>query len=933
MSTDLIKEYVNRSSWRIKSNANWNYSFSGLQSHIAGTILAKDALAHYGKIGKKHMDGSYHIHNLDAGIYGRYCNGNDLLGLLQRGLINVGGVTAKPAKHFSSCCDQITNFTYLMTGEFAGAQGWRDIDILLAPFIQHDGLNENNVKQELQQLIWNMSFNLRPGYQSPFVNFTFGLRPSKYYKELPVIIGGEIQKDLYSDFQDEIDIINNAFLDIMIEGPGDGKPFTFPLPTINITKDFKWDSEISNKIFSLASKWGSPYFSNYINTDLSEEDSLSMCPISGKERILIKSNNSNRFEFAEISCLGGFKNNGNANYEIYSNGKFIRGKFKKYNNQNMFKITLTNGHTITTTSEHLNFIMRNISSEAEVISTSDLNDTMYLPYSLIEYDGEGGIEELGFLVGCYAGDGCLEKNRIIFSLNLDDEKEGMIKKLIDISKKYFGSSHTIRYAKSSKLVTLSISSVSAVEYCKDFVKNKGRDKYYSPNIFGMSKEFRRGVLCGHIATDGSRRDGTISTSSIRMVECLNMLSATLGTTTRININNNIGRFSNYPNYSVYIYKSDRNSYGDSWFKKDNKMWFKIKNIKKSKKGSAYCFEVINDEPMFTVGTTGILTHNCRLRLNLEEVQRVSGGIWNFGANTGSLAVFTVNMPRIGYLSNGDEKKFFIILDKMLEDGKEYLLMKKECTAKGTKLGLFPMTNAYIGNKLAKTYFLTIGINGLNECSVNFCGEDILTNVNWCEEVLKHIAQRVLEFQQESGQLFNFEATPGEGCSYSLARLDAEKLPGIFTQGTEKAPYYTGSSLIPSHIEIGILDALEHQERLQKHYTGGTVFHIDMGDDAGCGPDGVRDMIRATCTNRTLPYITWSPSYGVCQTHGKQLGKVKCCSKSEIYSRVVGYYRSVDRWNIGKREEFSQKKFFKQMKPEDLKPIPHHLDEKGDVVIE
>jgi len=601
--TDLIKEYVKQSSWRSKSNANWNYSFSGLQSHIAGTILAKDALGHYGKIGRKHIDGAYHIHNLDAGIYGRYCNGNDTLGLLQRGLYNPSGVSSKPARHFSTALDHIVNMTYILTGEFAGAQAWRDMDILLAPIVAKDGLSYDDVKQEMQEMIWSFSFPMRPSFQTPFVNLTFGLKPNKYYTELTPIIGGTpiTTGDTFADFQDEIDMINHAFLDIMIDGPGDGKPFTFPLPTYNIGKTFDWDSDISNKIFELASKWGTPYFANYINSTMNEEDALSMC--------------------------------------------------------------------------------------------------------------------------------------------------------------------------------------------------------------------------------------------------------------------------------------------------------------------------------------------CRLRLNLKEVQRVCGGIWNFGANTGSLAVFTVNMPRIGYLSNGDERKFFTILDKMLEDGKEYLLLKKECINKGTKLGLFPMSNVYIGAKLNRTYFLTIGINGLNECSVNFCDEDILTNVDWCEKVLAYIAQKVLKFQQESGQLFNFEATPGEGCSYSLARLDAEKLPGIFTQGTDKAPYYTGSSLIPSHLEIGILDALKHQEQLQRHYTGGTVFHMDMGDDAGCGANGIKNIIRATCTNNSLPYITWSPSYGVCPVHGKHLGKDKCCDKVEIYSRVVGYYRSTDRWNIGKKEEFSQKKFFKQMRPEDLKQIPYHLDEKGDVVVE
>ena len=166
----LIKEYIEESTWRTKANANYNKSFSGLQSYITGTVLARDAITKLGRIGKQHLSGAYHLHNLEGGIYSKYCNGNDLLTLLQRGLINVGSVSAKPAKHFNTALDQIVNYTYLLTGEFMGAQAWRDLDILLAPFVDQDQLNYDQVKQEIQQLIWNLSFNLRPGYQSPFTN-------------------------------------------------------------------------------------------------------------------------------------------------------------------------------------------------------------------------------------------------------------------------------------------------------------------------------------------------------------------------------------------------------------------------------------------------------------------------------------------------------------------------------------------------------------------------------------------------------------------------------------------------------------------------------------------------------------------------------------------------------------------------------------------
>ncbi len=573
----IIDEYIKKSTWRINSNSNTNFSFSGLQSHIAGTALSKYSLDKLGKIGKRHLNGDYYLHDLSSSVFGPYCCGHDLLNLLQKGLINVGGVTAKPPHHLSTAMNQMTNFTFLMTGEFAGANAFSYPDVLLAPFIRKDNLNYDEVKQGIQEMIWNFSFNLRPGFQSVFVNLTMGLRPPKFYKDMPPIIGGELMKDYtYSDFQPEIDLFNNALLDIMIEGPGHNQPFSFPLLTYNITKDFNWDSKISDKIFEYASKWGGPYFSNYISTDLSEDDALSLC--------------------------------------------------------------------------------------------------------------------------------------------------------------------------------------------------------------------------------------------------------------------------------------------------------------------------------------------CRLKINLKEVQQFSGGTWSMGNNTGSLAVWTCNMPRLGYLANGNEKKFYRLLDSLLDDGKNYLLQKKEWIKKGMDYGLFPMTSTYIGDKLFKNYFLTFGINGLNECSMNFCEKNIVENAEWCENVLRHISEKVLGYQAETKQLINLEEVPGESCSYSLAKSDRERFSDIFTQGTEEAPYYTSASQIPYNVEMNLIDALKHQERFKKHYTGGSVFHIDSGEYAS--PESVKQLIKKICYNTTIPYFDWNPSYVVCDEHGKTFGKELCCKKGQIINRVVGYMRPVNKFNVGKKQEYKEKKFLR-----------------------
>lgn len=576
----VIDEYVNKSTWRLNSNANWNFSFSGLQSAISGKALALDAIEKFGTFGKKHKDGSYHLHNLEGGVYGRYCSGNDLMKLLQGGLYNPAGVSAKPAKHLGTAIDHIINMTYMLTGEWQGAQAWSHMDILLAPYVRRDRLTQDEVQQEMQRLIWSFSFPMRPNFQSPFTNLTFGLRPNKYFKNLTPFAGDKIYKNVgYDDFQPEIEMIDKAFLDVMIEG-ANGTGFPFPLPTFNITKDFKWNNvsdpeTVEYKIFDLAAKWGSPYFSNYVSTNISEEDMLSMC--------------------------------------------------------------------------------------------------------------------------------------------------------------------------------------------------------------------------------------------------------------------------------------------------------------------------------------------CRLRIDTSQIQRVSGGIWAFGNNTGSLAVFTINMSRLGYLSRGNEVRFYKLLDRQLEDAKNYLLLKKKYVSEGKDIGLFPMTNHYVDKKILETYFLTVGHNGLNECSVNFSGLDILENETWCAEVLKYMRNKVFEMQTSSGQLFNFEATPAEGCSYSLARIDREKFDDIFTQGTPEAPYYTGNSMIPMNTDINVDRALKNQENLQQHYTGGCIFHIDEGVEYS--PKAVANYIRRVCSNYTLPYVTWSPTLSFCPDHGKTYGNA-CCDKAEVQTRVVGYFRPVSRFNIGKKQEFTEKKFLK-----------------------
>ena len=559
-------------------------------------------------------------------------------------------------------------------GNSAGAQAFSNFDTLLAPFIKYDNLDYKEVKQVMQEFLFGLAVPTRVGFQTPFTNITMDLECPDYIKNEPVVIGGIYQEENYGEFQEEMDMLNRAFAECMLEGDADGRVFTFPIPTYNITKDFDWNNPKLDLIWEMTAKYGIPYFSNFVNSDMKPEDARSMCPLSGDEKVLIKSSRGRDLEYSEIRNI--FRGRSKKEeYEIYSDGKFVKGKFNEFKNQKMIKVILENGHEIKMSEEHLNFVIDKFDGNKKILSGKKLTNEMYLPYSLNKFEGEGGNKEIGFFIGAYAGDGSFDRDTsVVFSLE-NQHKKWLIKKISDIGKKYFGAHSSVIEHKNSKLVTLKIHSRAAVGLCKDFVEGIKREKHYKARLFSMGIDFRDGVLEGHYATDGVNRN-RIYTSSKKMVESLNMLAATLGTTTCIYKDKREGRLGEEPNYSVLVYKLNGKNYGKIWFKKHNKTWMKIKKIKSIKNSTAYCFEVKTGEPIFTIGTTGILTHNCRLRLDQKELRKRGGGL--FGANplTGSIGAVTINLPRIGFTS-GTEEEFLEKLGRLMELAKESLEIKRK----------------------------------------------------------------------------------------------------------------------------------------------------------------------------------------------------------------------------------------------------------------
>jgi anaerobic ribonucleoside-triphosphate reductase len=594
-SADLVDQYLEMEDWRVKENSNMSYSLQGLNNYLSSTVVAKYWISRIypPNIADAHFSGDMHIH--DLGVLGAYCVGWDLKDLLVSGFGGVSGkIESKPAKHFRTALGQAVNFFYTLQGEAAGAQAFSTFDTYLAPFIHYDKLSLKDVEQALQEFFFNMNVPTRVGFQTPFTNVTLDLTVPDFMKDENVVVGGQVMSSAYGDMQEEMEMFNTAFAQVMSQGDSKSRVFTFPIPTYCVTKNFDWDSPVAEKIFQVTAKYGVPYFSNFINSNMKPEDVRSMC--------------------------------------------------------------------------------------------------------------------------------------------------------------------------------------------------------------------------------------------------------------------------------------------------------------------------------------------CRLRIDNRELAKRGGGF--FGANplTGSIGVVTLNLPRIGYLAK-DEDEFFERLGRMMETAKESLETKRKVLEGFTELGLYPYSRRYLGGvkeqhgKHWRNHFSTIGIVGLNEAILNLFGVSIASaeGTDFAVRVLSFMREKLVEFQQQTDHMYNLEATPAEGTSYRLARIDKKKYPDIIVADEKNAkagfePFYTNSSQLPVDFEGDLFEALEHQDRLQPLYTGGTVFHVYLGERLHSWR-AAADLIRRVSWNSHLPYFTLTPTFSICPSHGYLDGEHKecptCGSKCEVYSRVVGYLRPVDQWNDGKQAEFAMRRTFEK----------------------
>ena len=605
---DVVNSYVKVEDWRVKENSTVTYSVGGLILSNSGAITANYWLSEIydAEIADAHRSGAIHLHDLS--MLTGYCAGWSLKQLLLEGLGGIPGkITSSPARHLSVLCNQMVNFLGIMQNEWAGAQAFSSFDTYLAPFVRVDNLDYPSVKKCIESFIYGVNTPSRWGTQAPFSNITLDWTVPDDMVNMPAIVGGKNMDFTYGDCKKEMDMINKAFIETMVEGDANGRGFQYPIPTYSITKEFDWsDTENNRLLFEMTSKYGTPYFSNYINSDMQPSDVRSMC--------------------------------------------------------------------------------------------------------------------------------------------------------------------------------------------------------------------------------------------------------------------------------------------------------------------------------------------CRLRLDLRELRKKTGGFFGSGESTGSVGVVTINIPRIAYLAQNEED-FYERLDHMMDVAARSLKIKREVISKLLDSGLYPYTKRYLGS--FENHFSTIGLIGMNEACLNakWIRKDLVSPEaqQFTKNVLNHMRERLIQYQEEYGDLYNLEATPAESTTYRLAKHDKERYPDIITAGSDKdaTPYYTNSSHLPVSYTSDVFDALDIQDELQTLYTSGTVFHAFLGEKL---PDwkAAAKLVRTIAENYRLPYYTLSPTYSICQEHGYLAGEHFTCpicgAKAEVYSRITGYYRPVQNWNDGKAQEYKERRLYDvgssvlKKKPESSMEIAEAIEE-------
>jgi ribonucleoside-triphosphate reductase len=873
---ELVESYIDMEDWRVKENANMTYSLQGLNNYLAGTVVANYWLnkLYPPEVAEAHKDGDIHIHNLS--MLAAYCVGWDMLDLLLTGFKGAPGkVASKPAKHLRTALLQMVNFTFTLQNETAGAQAFSYIDVYLAPFIRKDGLDQKAVDQAVQEFIFNMNVPTRVGGQCLSEDAKI-LTPEGWKSYNEVKVGDQV--------------------------------YTFNVKTKKL--------ELKPVKYVYVGRHNGIMYRLRNRT----QDQL----ISPGHRVVRLLFNTGNYKLEPIEeCLK------------LKSGIYIPTP-----------AVTTNENPDAPISDELLKLTARILSEGciekvsknsyrPMIAQSDAEHPDNFKPILMSLDNEKKPPEWLyrlsrrqariFLEAFIKGDGCCERHRRRIVTTSQELAEALaavavlagfncsirMRTMKPPSKKaqYY---LTITESKHDAILKVSTVNYDGIIWCvhtenETVVAKRGGCIFITGNTPFSNVTLGAGVpefMKDMPAVVGGEASGEAYGEYEREVEMFNSAF------TKVMCEGDAeGRVFTFP-IPTYNVTQD--------FKWDSEGIFEMA----AKYGIPYFANFINSD----MKPEDVRSMCCRLRLNTKELRRRGGGLFGADPLTGSVGVVTINLPRIGYLSK-DENEFFERLDRMMEIAKTSLEVKRKVLERFTEKGLYPYCRFYLRNVKAahgqywRNHFSTIGIIGMNEALLNMFGYGIANpeGAKFAEKVLTHMRERLVEFQEETGNLYNLEATPAEGTSYRLARIDKRKYPDIIVANEKQlkggaAPFYTNSTQLPVDCDLDLFEALELQDRLQTLYTGGTVFHIWLGERFPSW-QSASDLVKRVFRSFRMPYITLTPTFSICPSHGYLSGEHRQCphcgGKCEVYSRVVGYLRPVDQWNEGKQAEFAMRRTYEK----------------------
>jgi ribonucleoside-triphosphate reductase len=915
-AVERIDQYLEKLDWEVQENANMAFSLQGLNHYGVSYIVKRYWLnkIYPKEIREANEGGDFHLHNLDT--LGPYCAGWDLYDLLLKGFAGVlGKVEAKPGKHFRAVLGQVVNFLYTLQGETAGAVAFSNFDTLLAPFIRYDNLNYQQVKQSLQEFLFNMAIPTRVGFQC--LSGDTEILTSEGWKRHDEVKEG----DLIKTFNLKTREIENKKVNYLFKREYKGIMYRL--------RNRIQDQLISPQHRVLRRKFNTQNYTLQSVEEVLKLKSPIIIPIAGKN-----SNPEAEISDEQIKLMAWIISEGNVErrgkhrccYRISIYQSKIKNR-KNYdeiiNLLRRFNLVYTN-HPVISLGEEVQQIRLKAKSSRKIHQWFGSRENVhFIPEYLLNLSQR---QSRLFLETFLKGNGSKEGKISTVNLVLLDDLQTIV-----VNSGY--GLTVLKKEPTSAIGTKNIYVLRIIRHPETYITKIKKVNYrgiiWCPNTENGTLIARRK---GKVFITGNCPFTNITLDlkpSLVFAQQPIIIGGKLQKETYGDFEEEMKIFDKAL-YEVYME-------GDA---KKRPFHFPIPTINitkdfpwqesafdgifeaSAKYGTNYFANYINSE----MEPTDVRSLCCRLRLDMTELHnRGGGGLFGSGANTGSIAVVTINMPRIGYLSK-TKKEFFERLAKMMDLAKESLEIKRKAIENFIEKGLYPYSKFYLSGvkKMRGQYyanhFSTIGLVGMNETLLNFIGENIASKRGrrFTLETLDFMRERLVKYQKETGNLYNLEQTPAESTAFRLSQKDKEKYPDIITAGTKKVPMYTNSSQLPVNYTDDVFEALKLQDELTCKYSGGSVFHIFLGERM---PDAesVKKLVKKVFENFKLPYITITPTFSICPAHnyleGEHLFCPKCTIKQpcEVYSRICGYLRPLAQWNEGKQTEFKQRKEFKVQK--------------------